>query len=186
MQIPKPKHKKLNHSYFIASMLFWEINDLVTIKNWCFQVVVLGKTLESPLDCKEINQSVLKEINPEYSLEGMMLKWSSNTLAAWCEKPTHWKRPWHWQKEKGAADDEMVTWHHWLNGHEHEQISGDSEGQGSLVHCSPQGHRQDLTNEHHQLILLWHGHPSPQNIIYWLQAFQNLQFKLLLRVWVLH
>ena len=43
-------------------------------KNWCFWTVVLEKTLESPLDCKEINQSILKEIRPEYSLEGVMLK----------------------------------------------------------------------------------------------------------------
>ena len=43
-------------------------------KNLCFRTVELEKTLESPLDCKEINQSVLKEINPEYSLEGLMLK----------------------------------------------------------------------------------------------------------------
>ena len=43
-------------------------------KNWCFWTVVLEKTLESPLDCKEINQSILKEISPEYSLEGLLLK----------------------------------------------------------------------------------------------------------------
>ena len=43
-------------------------------KNWCFQIVVLEKTLESPLDSKESNQSILKEINTEYSLEGLMLK----------------------------------------------------------------------------------------------------------------
>ena len=44
------------------------------LKNLCFQTVVLEKTLESPLDCKESNQSILKVINPEYSLEGLMLK----------------------------------------------------------------------------------------------------------------
>ena len=43
-------------------------------KNWCFQIVVLEKTLESPLDSKESNQSILKEINTEYSLEGLRLK----------------------------------------------------------------------------------------------------------------
>ena len=43
-------------------------------KNWCFWTVLLEKTLESPLDCKEISQSILKEISPEYSLEGLMLK----------------------------------------------------------------------------------------------------------------
>ena len=50
-------------------------------KNWCFQTVVLEKTLESPLDCKEIHQSILKEISLEYSLEGLMLKLKLQTLA---------------------------------------------------------------------------------------------------------
>ena len=56
-------------------------------KNWCFQIAVLEKTLERS------NQSILKEINTGYSLGGLKLGWSSNTLAAWCEEPTHWKRP---------------------------------------------------------------------------------------------
>ena len=54
----------------------WELDckEGWELKNWCFWSVVLEKTLESPLDCKEINQSILKEISPEYSLEGLMLK----------------------------------------------------------------------------------------------------------------
>ena len=54
----------------------WELGHKEgwTLKNWCFWTVVLEKTLESPLDCKEINQSILKEISPEYSLERLMLK----------------------------------------------------------------------------------------------------------------
>ena len=76
--------------------------------------------------------------------------WSSNTLATWCEEPTHWKDPdagkdwrrWGWQ---GMM---MVGWHHWLNGHESEQALGDSEGQGSLVFCSPLGHKElDMTEQ---------------------------------------
>ena len=67
--------------------------------------------------------------------------WSSRTLATWCKQPIHWKRPWCWErskaKEKRATKDEMVGWHHWLNGHEAEQTLGDSEGQGSLACCSP-------------------------------------------------
>ena len=46
------------------------------------------------------------------------------------------------QKEKGTTEDEMVGWHHWLNGHEFEQIPGDSQGQGSLVCCSPWSHKE--------------------------------------------
>ena len=52
----------------------WTIKKAEALKNWCFWIMVLEKTLESPLDCKETNQSILKEIIPEYSLEGLMLK----------------------------------------------------------------------------------------------------------------
>ena len=54
----------------------WELNykESWALKNWCLRTVVLEKTLESPLDCKEIKQSILKGISPEYSLEGLMLK----------------------------------------------------------------------------------------------------------------
>ena len=64
-----------------------------------------------------------------------------------------WKGLWHWigkdwgQEEKGATADEMVGWHHWLNGHEFEQAPGDGEGQGSPLYCSPWGHKEsDTTN----------------------------------------
>ena len=66
--------------------------------------------------------------------------WSSNTLAAWFEELTHWKRPWCWecwgQEEKWAAGDEMVGWHHWLYWNEFEQSLVDGEGQASPVCCS--------------------------------------------------
>ena len=84
-------------------------------KNWCFQTVVLEKTLESPVDSKRSNQPILKEINPEYSLE------------------------------MRAAENEMVRQHHWLNGHESDQTPGDGEGQGSLVCCSPWGRKESDT-----------------------------------------
>jgi len=72
---------------------------------------------------------------------------------------TPWKRPW-WQdrlmaEEKGATEDEMVGWHHWLNGHEFEQALGDSEGQGGLACCSAWGSRRlghDWTTERPQHI----------------------------------
>ena len=107
-------------------------------KNWYFWNVVLGKTLEGPLNSKEIKPVNPKRINPEYSLEGLMLSWSSNTLATWCEEPTHWKRTWCWErlKARGEGDDrgqEMVGWQHWLDGHEFEQAPGVGEGQGSLA-----------------------------------------------------
>ena len=62
---------------------------------------------------------------------------------------THWKRPWCWEnwrrEEKGTTEDEMVGWHHWLNGHEFEQTSGVGDGRWSLVCCSPWGHKESDT-----------------------------------------
>ena len=60
----------------------------LSAKNWCFWTVVLEKTLESPLDCKELS--------PEYSLEGLMLKLKLQYFATWCEELTHLKRAWCW------------------------------------------------------------------------------------------
>ena len=97
------------------------------------------------------NHSILKEISPEYSLEGLMVKLKLQYFGHWSEESAHWKRPWCWKKnwgqeEKGAAKDEMVGWHLWLSGHEFEQTLGDSEGQGSLVCCSSWGRKEsDMT-----------------------------------------
>ena len=97
-----------------------------------FQTVVLEKTLENPLDCKEI-----KPVNPKRKStlnihrKDWCWSWSSNTLATWCKELTHWKRPWSWERLRvggeGAAGDEMVGWQHQLNGHEFEQTPRDSE-----------------------------------------------------------
>ena len=84
----------------------WELDHKEgwELKNWCFQTVVLEKILESPLDSKEI-KPILKEINPEYSQEGRCWSWSSNTLATWCEDPTHWKRSWWWERLKAGRSN---------------------------------------------------------------------------------
>ena len=121
------------------------------IKRWCFQTVVLEKTLESPLDCRKSDQSILKEINPEYSLEGRMLKlqyFGHLNVKNWLiGKDPDAGEDWG-QEEKGATEDEMVGWHtSWLNGDEFEQTLGDSEGQGSLACCSPWGQKELDTTE---------------------------------------
>ena len=103
------------------------------------------------------NQSILKEIKPEYSLEELCWSWSSSTLATWCKELTHWKSPdagkdWK-QKEKRVKEDKMAGWHHQFSGHELGQTPGDGEGQGSLVCCSPWGHKwigHDLVTEQWQ------------------------------------
>jgi len=81
-------------------------------KNWCFWTVVLEKTLESPLAARRSNQSILKEISPEYSLERLMLR--LQYLATWCEELTHWKtsRCWERLKARGVGDDR--GWNGWM------------------------------------------------------------------------
>ena len=85
--------------------------------------MVLEKSLESPLDCKE-NQSILKEISPEYSLEGLMLKLKLQYFGHLMRRvdsleKTDAGRDWG-QEEKGMTEDEIAGWHHGLNGHESE------------------------------------------------------------------
>ena len=76
-------------------------------KNWCIWTVVSEKTLESFLDY----QSILKEISPGCSLEGLMLKLNSNILATWCEELTRLKRPWCWERLKaGGEEDDRKRW----------------------------------------------------------------------------
>ena len=97
------------------------------------------------------NQSIRNEINPEYSLEGLMLKLKLRYTDHLGGEVTHFKRLCCWERPKakgeGAAEDEMVRQHHRLNGHETEQTPGDGEGQGSLVRCSPWDRRESDTTE---------------------------------------
>ena len=90
---------------------------------------------------------------PEYSLGGLMLKlkeapilWPPDVSSWLIGKDHDAGKDWGQEKE-GVAEDEMVGWHHWLSGHESEQSPGDSKEQGSLVHCSPWGHKELDTTE---------------------------------------
>ena len=110
----------------------WELDHKEgwALKNWCFSTVVLEKTLENPLDGKEI----------KYSLEMLKMKHQyfgtpdvENQLIG---KDPDAGKDWG-QEEMGATEKEMTGWRHWLNGEEFQQTPGDSEGQGSLACCSP-------------------------------------------------
>ena len=105
---------------------------------WCWR-----RLLRVPWTSRRSNQSILKEISPEYSLEGLMLKLKPNTLATWCEELTHLKRPGCWERLRAGGEgdnkDEMVGWHRWLDGREFEQAPRVGDGQGSLACCSPWG-----------------------------------------------
>ena len=89
--------------------------------------MVLEKTLESPLDCKETHQSILKEISPEYSLEELMLKLKLQYFGYLTQRTDSLEkilmlRKIEGRRRRGRQRIEMVTWHHQLDGHEFEQL----------------------------------------------------------------
>ena len=121
-------------------------------KNWCFWIVVLEKTLDSPLDSKEI-----KPVNPKMNWPWMCIGRTDAKNEApilWPPDARNWltrkdSDVWNdWkQKEKRVTEDEMFGWHHWLSGLEFKQAPEDSDGQGSLVCFSPWGHKVSDTTE---------------------------------------
>ena len=114
------------------------------------------RLLRVPWTARRSNQSILKEISPEYSLGGLMLKLKLQYLGHLMlrtdslEKDPDAGKDWR-QEEKGMTEDEMVGWHHRLNGHEFEQAPGVGDGQRSLVCYSPWGHKESDTTEQ----LIW-------------------------------
>jgi len=119
-------------------------------KNWCFRIVVLEKTLESPLDCSEIKAVDPKGTQPWISIgrinaeaEAPIL-WPPDAKSWLIWKDLNARKEWG-QEEKGMTEDEMVGWHHQHSGHGFEQILGGSEGQGSLACCNSRGHKESDT-----------------------------------------
>ena len=84
------------------------------LKNWCFWTVVLEKTFENPLTARRSDQSIIKEISPEYSLEGLMLKLKPQHLATWCEELSHLKRPWCWKRLNSGREGDYRGWDGWM------------------------------------------------------------------------
>ena len=131
----------------------WELDykESWALKNWCFWIVVLEETLESPLDSKEI-QSVHPRGNQSRIFVGRTSA-KAETPKFWPPDVKNWlvaKDPdagkdWR-QEEKGTTEDEMVGWHHRLNRHEFKQAPGVADGQGSLACCSSWGQKEsDMT-----------------------------------------
>ena len=83
-------------------------------KNWCFWTVVLEKTLESSLDCNEIQPVHLKEISPDIHWKDCCWSWNFNTLATWCKELTHWKSPWCWESLKAGREGDDRGWDGWM------------------------------------------------------------------------
>ena len=150
-----------SYGFSSSHVQMWELDHKAwALKNWCFQTVVLEKTLESPLDCKEI-----KPVNPKGNQSWIFIGRTDAEAKApilWPPDAKSWltgKDPdtgKDWGQEKETTKDEMVGWYHRLNGHEFEQTPGDGEGQGSLAYCSPWGHKESdwLSDQTTILILL--------------------------------
>ena len=162
---PRQHIKKLRHyfadecpscqSYGFSSshVRMWELDHKEgwAPKNWCFCTVVLRKTLESPLNCKEV-----KPVNPKGNQSWIFIGRTdaeAETPILWPPVGKSWlsgKDPdvgleWRWE-EKQMTEDEMVGWNHWLDGYEFDQALGVGDGQGSLVCWSPWGHKvADMT-----------------------------------------
>ena len=108
-----------------------------------YRTVVLEKTLESPLDCKEIKPVNPKEISLDILLKDWCWSWSSNALAM-MQRTNSLKKTLTLGRIEGRrrmTEDEMVGWHHWFNGHKFEQAPEVGDEQGRLVCCSPWGCR---------------------------------------------
>ena len=144
-------------------------------EQWCRR-----RLLRVPWTARSSNQFILKEISPDYSLEGLMLRLQNFGHL------THWKGPWcwkDWRREKGMTEDEMVGWHHWLDEHAFEQAPGVDDGQGSLACCSPwvaksQTQLSDWT-ELNWLCLLKKFYASNR---YWLRTEKWLYSKILYNI----
>ena len=149
-------------------------------KNWCFWTVVWEKTLESPLDCNEI-----KTIHPKGNQSWIFI----GRTDAEAEIPIFWLpdvKNWligkdpdagkDWRQEKnGTTEDEMVGWHHWLDGHEFEQAPGVGNRQGSLTFFSPWDCKEsDMTER-----LNWTNWPKHVEIIQ--KEVYLLKIKILIR-----
>ena len=130
-------------SWTIKKAEHWRID---ASKMWCWR-----KLLRIPWTARRSNQSILKEINPECSSEGLMQSWSSNYLATWCEELTHWKRPWCWERLRAGGEGDDRGWDGWmasyrLNGHEFVLTAGVGDGQGGVVCCTSWGRKEsDMT-----------------------------------------
>ena len=93
----------------------WELGhkESWVLKNWRFWAMMLEKTLESLLDCKEIKPVNPKEINLNIHWKDWCWSWNSNTLATWVEELTHCKRPWCWER-LGAGEEDDRGWDGWM------------------------------------------------------------------------
>ena len=100
---------------FRGSLESWTIKKAERWRTDAFELRCWRRLLRVPWTAWRSNQFILKEISPEYSLEGLMLKLKLQyTLATWYKELTHWKRPWHWERLKAAGEGEDRGWNDWM------------------------------------------------------------------------
>ena len=142
------------YGFSIGHVWMWELDceEGWTLKNWCFWTVVLEKTLESPLDCKEI-QPVHSEGDQSWVFFGRndakaetLVLWPPDAKSWFIGKDSDAGRDWG-QEEKETREDEMAGWHHWLNGRESEWTQGVCDGQEGLACCNSWGRKESDTTE---------------------------------------
>ena len=141
-------------SFSSSQVWMWELDykESWAPKNWCFWTVVLEKTLESPLDCKE-TQLVNPKGDQSWIFIGktdaeadVPILWPPDAKSWLIGKESDGGRDWG-QEEKGTREDEMAGWHHWLNGRESEWTPGVGDGQGGLACCDSWGRKESDTTE---------------------------------------
>ena len=142
----------------LCHVWMWELDceESWVPKKWCFWTVVLEKTLESPLDCREI-QPVHSEGDQPWDFFGgndaeaeTPVLWPPHEKSWLIGKDSGARRDWG-QEEKGTTEDEMAGWHHWLDGCGSEWTPGVGDGQGGLACCDSWGHKESNTTER----LIW-------------------------------
>ena len=132
-------------------------------KNWCFWTVVLEKTLESPLDCKEI-----QSVHPKGAQSWLFIGRTDveaetpNTLATWCKKLTHLKRPWCWERLRAGGEGDDRGWDSWMASMTQWMWVSVNSGSwwwtGGLACCSPWGCKEsDTTEQPNWTELNWMG-----------------------------
>ena len=162
--IKKQRHYFVNkgpssqgYGFSSGHVWMWELDykESWAPKNWCFWTVVLEKTLERPLDCKEI-----QPVHPKGNQYWVFI-WRTDvdgeTPIFWPPDAKSWLIWKDWgQEEKGTTEDEMAGWHHQLNGHDFGQTLGVGDGQGGLACCGSRGHREsDRTEQLNWTELIW-------------------------------
>ena len=153
--IQKQRHYFANKVHLVKPMIFpvvrygcesWTIKKAESQRTDGFEIWYWRRLLIVPWTARRSIQSILKEISPEYSLEGLMLKLKPQYSGHLIQRTDSLERPWCWERLKagGEGDDrhEMVGWHYWLDGHEFELAPRVGGGQGSLACCSPLGFKE--------------------------------------------